>query len=89
MRDEGFTKWRELGNRNTRSTIHWCIKSIYNGFAIAIGLYLKNCAFWFLYCSSHVSFQNLLLVTNEKTPRCRLQAVADFFWDLGICEANL
>ena len=60
---------------------HWCIKSIYNGFAIAIGLYLKSCDFQFLYCLSHASFQNLLLVAKEKTFRCRLQAVANF---LGI-----
>ena len=41
----------------------WCIKSIYNRFAIGIDCTFKSCAFQFRFCSSHASFQKLLLVT--------------------------
>ena len=44
---------------------HWCVKSIYNAFVIAIDyrLHHKSCDLRFLFCSSHASFENLLLVT--------------------------
>ena len=51
----------------------WCIKSVHNGFAIAIMLYLKSCAFWFLFCLSHVFFLNLrqLLGRRHLDTSCR------------------
>ena len=45
------------------SPLHWCIRAVHSGFATAIRLYLLSFDFWFLFCVSHASFQNLLLVT--------------------------
>ena len=69
--------------------IYCRIKLTWNGFVIAVkAVPLKLCLLFFLYCLSHVSFQNLLLVTKEKTYRTFAGACYPFL-DLGIFESNL
>ena len=63
--------------------VHWCIKSIYNGFAIAIDGTLK------VKCLVSVLFKSFLFSKSpfgDKSLTCRGLRL---FWDLGIFEANL
>ena len=76
-------------SQNIMSNIHhWCIKSIYNGFAIAIDCTLKVVPFGF--CSVQVMplfrISFWLLRRSDKNSSC---SGLRFFLDLGIFEANL
>ena len=68
--------------------MHWCIKSIYNGFAIAIDCTLKLCLLVLILSKSSLSSESHFVYLGEMT-KIHLAAAYCFFWDLGIFEANL
>ena len=67
---------------------HWCIKSIYNGFAIAINCTLKVVPFGFCFVQVMPLFR-ISFCLHRRGDKKSAWSSLRLFGDLGIIEANL